>query len=200
MKRSLTSFGLVMASLFTFILLCGVECNNKKDEDDPDGPDLCGDPHFLNKSWEYYNNTLIPADHFVAVEEGKAIYTFSVPTIFNICTHKHLEGYFYIQVKKSYADKVTFAAEIIYRVVFIYYVGPWEYSGVDENYEYEASIDLGMNDVFGEDPGHFFPIINISIPDQGSAAANNAYFENAIYNIRISVRYYDWKDNSGGND
>jgi hypothetical protein len=200
MKRGFSYSVLVLTGLFIVFLFCGVECNTNKTEDEPDDSDLCGESDAINVNWQVGNNTLKPADHYIGLEEGKAIYSYSVPTVFDVCTHKHLTGWMSVHVKKSYFGNVTFAAEILYRVVFIYYPGPWEYTGSDDVYEYMATIDCGMNDVFGDDPGHFFPIINISLPDQGSEADNNKYFEDAVKYVSIVIAYYEYQDNSREGD
>lgn len=197
MKKVLTAFSLLLSGLFMIFLFSGVECN-PDGEDEPENPDLCGEIKPLKAYW--YDNTLKPADHYIGVEEGKAVYSYSVPTVFDVCTHKHLNGWISVHVKKSFSETITFSAEILYRVIFIYYPGPWEYTGSGDELEYMASIDCGMNDVFGDDPGHFFPIINISIPDQGSETDNNKYFEDAVTYVSIVITYYEYRDNSWGVD
>jgi hypothetical protein len=147
MKRPLISFGRIIARLFIVLLFCGVECNSSKEGEGPDASDLCGDNHYLEKEWAYSSNTLNPADHFLTVEDGKAIYTFSVPTVFNVCPHEHLVGWMNIEVYKSFSGNVTFAAEILYQVLFTYHVGPWENSGSGEVLDYRANINLGIKDV-----------------------------------------------------
>jgi len=194
MKKPILPLLVPVLGILVFCLFANLECNDDSKQDDPtpEPEDKCGPLKTLEKAW--LNASLSPATYYNYVENGWAVYTYSVPSVDDVCAHKHVSILFFITVKDGYGADVLYEAEVMYGILYTYPVKTWEgYQG-----SYMGTANFGMSFLYGDDPGYFFPLMTVKVRDQGDPNANYGFFLEAIEAIHIEYKYYKWKDNSGG--
>lgn len=201
MKKIFSFSGMALVGLSVILLFCRVDCSTKEGEKDPVEEDLCGPQIIIDTTWILEADNLSPEAHFSYIQDGKAVYSYILPTKEKVCAHKHLSGSFSISIRPDYVDQVTQTAEVVYGFLYSYPITKWD-AGVDElnNTVWISTYNFGIKHVYGDEPGWFFPVFYVGFEDQGSEELNNDYFENAVRFIKFWIIYFEWKDNSGGAD
>jgi hypothetical protein len=131
----------------------------------------------------------------VLTAEGWAYYDFSIgQSQENVCTHKHVTGRFLVSTNKEYTARTRIKAEVMYGILFTYPITSWEHEytyGWDTK---KQDFDVGLKGAFGDGPGWFFPIVTVSVEDQGSDQLNHEFFKKAVDKVLIDWYYYDYKE------
>ncbi len=205
MKKTVQFWAFALICILIFLLFSSLECNesSKEVQPIPEEPEECG-PKDKSKQriWAEGYYSIIPQDHFSTTDNGWAFYSFSIPTIENVCALKHVRVGFDISYDPSHGDDILYEAEVMYGVLYTYpAVTQWNAMPSSTIPGYVTSwwwAEFGMKFLYGEDPGWMFPIMTIMIRDQGTIEANHHFFSENIKWISISPEYYKWKDNSGG--
>lgn len=196
MRNKLHIAGLLLFGFISIFLFSSVECNSKEGEKEPVQGELCGKTKNTFEYWEKSNGTLDPASHYVYIEEGKAIYTYSIPSVSDVCTHKHISGSFIIYFLPDAGGQISKTAEVVYGILHTYPINDWSYGGSGGEHYVRADFDFGINHLYGDEPGWFFPMLYIGIDDQGSDENNHILFNELITKVSIYTSYRIWKDNS----
>jgi len=196
MKKPTFSLLVPLIGILSFCLFANLECNEESKQDDPtpEEPDKCGPIVNLDRTFE-----LSPATHYNGVESGWAIFTYSLPSVDDVCAHKHIKLWFEIVYKKSYGTDILYEAEVMYGIFYTYPVKNWSTSGGSGSSAIAyAPVEFGMLSPYGDDPGYFYPFMTVKIRSQGDEYANYAFFLEVVEKVCITYQYYKWKDNSGG--
>jgi hypothetical protein len=197
MKKILSNFGMAMLGFVIILLFCRVECNSSDDPTTqlPEDPEKCG-PKVVNSKWWMDQVQLNPESHYSHHEDGWAIYSYNPGASYsNVCTHKHITGYFKIGIYSEFMAKVKVNAEIVYGILFTYPITEWHSDEQIITWEKKADFNFGIKGSFGEGPGWYFPTLTVLVEYQGDVELTHAFFRQAITEIAIYSECYKYKEN-----
>jgi hypothetical protein len=179
------------------MVFCGMECNPDPEYEFAD-ESKCGPVKKDGEVWAVYIS--YPAEFYSYKENDTVFYGFSVESIENVCAHAHVKGKFEVQFNKEHYQEFNASAEVLFSIFHTYPILSWAH---DFKLEYYVAIhetyDFGMKNVYGDDPGWFLPVLNLSFKDQGSDQLNHAFLKSNVVYVIFEYEYHEWKDNSENN-
>lgn len=196
MKKSYSFLIITFFGIAVFLLFANVECNEGSNT--PELPSKCGEKVSKSKVWDAsIAGSLNPAAHFTSVHNEIAYYGYSIPSVENVCCHRHVIITFTFIHAASLVQDTYWSADVTYGVLHSFPIHEWStsYDSETKNYTTTATVEFGMTDLYGDDPGWFLPVAELGVKDLGSPDQNNEFFMTAIKKITIEYTYYKWKAN-----
>lgn len=152
--KKLNSFPLLaIFCSITFLLFTGVECNDDDPIIPPPTDDECGEIVTSEFLYANLNNFALPA--YYHIEGDKAVYTFTVTTLEDVCPLKHAEVTIEFAFLNTHDYGLAIVSEVLYGIFYSYKIpySSWIFTHDNDMGYGNVTVDFGLKPSFGTDPG-----------------------------------------------